>query len=124
MATPLTRQDILAITDGAKNKILNQMLNRRDVQLAADNARDRILNTVNAFHVETQTLLRQTNNQNDQMWRRVATLESQIMAARQDIRMLTQAVNRLYDMQAIQQAAMAKGDERNAAQYGQQQPGY
>lgn len=102
MATPLTRQDIMAITDGAKNKIMERMITRYDVQGAVDNSRDRILNTVNAFHVETQTLLRQANSQNDQMWRRIATLESQVSAARQDIRMLTQAINRLYEVQAQQ----------------------
>ena len=102
MATPLTRQDILAITDSAKNNIISRLLTRRDVQLAADNARDRILNTINAFHVESQALIRQSGSQNDQMWRRIASLESQIVSARQDIRALTQAFNRLYDYQ-IQQ---------------------
>ena len=102
MPTPLTRQDLMAITDGAKNKIIDRLITRRDVQIATDTARDRILNTVNAYHVESQTLIRQSNGQNDQMWRRIATLEAQIVAARQDIRTLTQTVNRLYEMQSQQ----------------------
>jgi hypothetical protein len=102
MATPLTRQDLMAITDGAKNKIISTMINRRDVQLAADSARDRILNTMNAFHVESQTLIRQSSNQYDQVWRRVAALESQVISARQDLRVLTQAINRLYEFQSQQ----------------------
>ncbi|MGI9028297.1 MAG: hypothetical protein ACR2FM_05675 [Candidatus Saccharimonadales bacterium] len=100
MPTPLTRQDLMAITDGAKNKILDRLITRNDVQGATDTARDRILNTINAFHVETQTLIRQANNQNDQMWRRVAAVESQIGAVRQEVRVLTQSINRLYEAQA------------------------
>jgi hypothetical protein len=110
MPTPLTRQDLLAITDGAKNKIISSLLTRRDVQLAADNARDRILNTINAFHVESQTLIRQSSSQNDQMWRRVASLESQIISARQDIRVLTQAINRLYEFQTQQANRMMRSE--------------
>lgn len=102
MATPLTRQDLMAITDGAKNKIMSQLISRNDVQGVTDNARDRILNTINAFHVETQTLIRQANNQNSQMWRRITALESQVSATRQEVRGLTQAINRLYEVQAQQ----------------------
>lgn len=102
MTTPLTRQDIVAITDGAKNKILDRLVTRYDVQGASDNARDRILNTINAFHVETQSLIRQSNSQNDQMWRRISAVEAQICAARQEIRVLTQSINRLYEANSQQ----------------------
>ena len=111
MPTPLTRQDLSAISDGVKNKILDRLISRRDVQMAADSARDRILNTVNAYHVESQTLLRQSNSQNDQAWRRIAALEAQIIAARQDIRTLTQTVSRLYETQAHQMNSILKATE-------------
>lgn len=99
MATPLTRQDLLAITDSSRNKIMDRLVSKHEVQGAADNARDRILNTLNSFHVESQTLIRQTNSQNDQTARRLTALESQISSARQEIRTLTQAVNNLYEVQ-------------------------
>lgn len=102
MPTPLTRQDLMAITDGAKNKIISNLLTRRDVQVVTDNVRDRLLNTINAFHIENQTLMRQANSQNDQMWRRVAALESQVASVRQEIRNLTQAMNRLYELETQQ----------------------
>lgn len=102
MATPLTRQDLVAITDGARNKILERLVTRYDIQGATDSARDRILNTVNAFHVETQALIRQSNNQNDQMWRRITAVESQVGAMRQEVRTLNQAINRLYELQVVQ----------------------
>ncbi len=111
MASPLTRQDLVAITDGAKNNIIQRLVTKYDVQNAADNARDRILNTINAFHVESQTMLRQHSTQNDQVWRRMANLESQITAMRQDMRLMIQAVNRLYEVQAQQQVPRARSPE-------------
>src|SRR3712207_6304392 len=102
MATPLTRQDIMAITDGAKNKILQSLVTKYDILGATDNARDRILSAMNAFHVEDQALLRQAQNHNNQMWRKIANIEAQVVAARQEIRMLTQTINNLYELQ-IQQ---------------------
>lgn len=111
MPTPLTRQDLSAISDGVKNKILDRLITRRDVQLAADSARDRILNTVNAFHVESQTLIRHANGQSDQMWRRIAALEAQVVAVRQDIRTLNQTINRLYEMQNQQMVNNLKINE-------------
>jgi Mg2+ and Co2+ transporter CorA len=113
MPTPLTRQDVAAISDGVRNRIIEKLINRRDIQAVTDNARDRILNTINAFHVESQTIMRQTSNQNDQMWRRITTLESQVMSARQDVRSLTQAINRLYEMQSQQMNRLLKTAEVN-----------
>ena len=112
MATPLTRQDIMAITDGVKNKIVDRMLTRRDVQLVADNARDRILNTINAYHVESQTLIRQSGTQNDQLWRRIAALESQVTATRQDVRVLIQAINKLYELEVQQINRMIRSSDQ------------
>jgi hypothetical protein len=120
MATPLTRQDLMAITDGAKNKIMERLVTRYDIQGATDNARDRILNTVNAFHVETQTLIRQASSQNDQMWRRIASVESQVSTARQEIRSLTQAINRLYEFQTQQANRLRTTEfgETNSGSFG------
>jgi hypothetical protein len=97
MMTTMTRQDLLTITEGAKNKIIERLVTKYDVQAACDNARDRILNSLNAFYLENQAIIRQSNAQRDQAWRRIASLESQIGALQQDIRNLTQAVNRLND---------------------------
>lgn len=111
MSSNLTRQDLMAITDGAKNKIIDRLLTRRDVQFAVDNARDRLLNTINTYHVENQALIRQSGGQNEQVWKRMAALESQILAARQDIRLLTQSINRLYEFQAQQLHRIARYTE-------------
>ena len=100
MATPLTRQDMVAISDGAKNTIINKLLSRQDLQNISDNYQNRILNTLSTYHIETQTLVRQTAGQHDQMSRRLTAIESQVSAVRQEIRMLTQAINRLYEVQS------------------------
>lgn len=100
MPTPLTRQDMMAITDGAKNRILERLVTKYDIQNATDAARDRLLNTINAFHIENQTFLKQMNGQYDQANRRIAALESQINSARQEMRTLTQTLNRVYEVQA------------------------
>ena len=99
MPTPLTRQDMMAITDGAKNRILEKLVTKYDVQNATDAARDRLLNTINAFHVENQTVMKQLNSQHDQENRRLTALEGQLNSARQEIRVLTQLINRIYELQ-------------------------
>ena len=109
MATPLTRQDMLAISDGAKNTIIGKMISRQDLQNISDNSQNRILNTLNTFHIETQTLVRQTAGQHDQMSRRLTAIESQVSAVRQEVRMLTQALNRLYEIQAQSLTQMRTG---------------
>lgn len=102
MATPLTRQDMIAITDGAKNKVLEKLITKYDIQNATEAARDRLLNTVNAFHVENQTIMRQLVAQGDQSNRRITAVETQLNSVRQEIRVLTQLINRLYDVHAQQ----------------------
>lgn len=100
MATTLTRQDILAITENAKNNIVNKLVSKYDIQGATDNARDRILNTMNTMHIEDMAILRQMNIQSQQTMRRMTTVDAQLSSLRNDLRLLTQAVNRLYEIEA------------------------
>ena len=97
MISTMTRQDLLAVTEGAKNKIIERLVTKYDVQAACDSARDRILNTLNSFYLENQAIIRQSNAQRDQAWRRMASLEAQIVALQQEIRSLNQSVGRLND---------------------------
>lgn len=86
----------------AQNKIIERLVTKYDVQAAADSARDRIISNLNALHLENQAMLRQSNAQRDQVWRRTAALEAQIMNMQQELRTLTQSVNKLYDAQSKQ----------------------
>jgi hypothetical protein len=95
MISTMTRQDLMAVTEGAKNKIIERLVTKYDVQAACDSARDRILNSLNSFYLENQALIRQSNAQRDQAWRRMINLEAQIAALQQDIRTLNQSINRL-----------------------------
>lgn len=99
MQPNITQQDFMSATVDARNKIIERLVTKYDVQAAADAARDRILNDLNAMHLESQALTRQTNAQSDRLWRKMATLESQLVDLQQDMRKLTTAVNRLCELQ-------------------------
>ena len=98
MLATMTRQDLLSVTQDARNKIIERLVTKYDVQAAADSARDRILNNLNAMHLENQALLRQSNAQKDQIWRKVAALETQIISMQIEMKNLTQAMTRLAEL--------------------------
>jgi predicted nuclease with TOPRIM domain len=95
MSMNMTRQDIVSATESAKNKIIERLVTRYDVQYAADQARDRMISNMNALHVELMGTLRNTSAQYDQSHRRIQELENRIASMQQDIRALTQSVQRL-----------------------------
>lgn len=96
----MTRQDLMTVTTDVRNKIIERLVTKYDVQVAADAARDRILNNMNAMHLENQALMRQANAQRDHLWRKTSTLESQMFSLQQEMRALTQAVNKLIELQS------------------------
>ena len=55
----MTRQDLLSVTEVAKNKIIERLVTKYDVQAACDNARDRVLNSIQSMHLENQGMVRQ-----------------------------------------------------------------
>ena len=83
MAT--TRQDILAATEVAKNKIIEKLVTKYDVQVACDNIRDEILESMQAMRLEDQASLRQANAMRDQIWRKLLTLEKELEKLRSEI---------------------------------------
>jgi hypothetical protein len=101
MMSAMTRQDLVTATEQAKNTIIERLVTKYDVQSAADSARDKILGTLQALHLENQTLMRQSNAQRDQVWRKTAALETQIASLQQDIRVLYQMVSRMYEQNRI-----------------------
>ena len=91
----MTRQDLLTVTEVAKNKIIERLVTKYDVQAACDNARDRIISSVQSMHLENQALIRQINAQKDQSWRKITALEGQIVALTQEIRGMKQMLGRI-----------------------------
>lgn len=91
----MTRQDLVAATESAKNKIIEKLVTRYDVQYAADQARDRIVSNMNALHVELMATLRNSNAQHDQAYRKMTDLETRMASLQQEVRTLQQALNRL-----------------------------
>lgn len=76
MAT--TRQDLLAATEVAKNKIITNMVTKYDVQVACDAIKDEILESIQAMRMEDQASLRQANAVHDQIWRKLLVLEQKL----------------------------------------------
>ncbi len=76
MAT--TRQDLLAATEVAKNKIITNMVTKYDVQVACDAIKDEILESIQAMRMEDQASLRQANAVHDQIWRKLLVLEEKL----------------------------------------------
>lgn len=91
----MTKQDLMAVTESAKNRIIERLVTKYDVQLVCDGARDRILAVMQGMHLENQAIMRQANANQDQNWRRTAALENQVNALQQEIRALHQAINRM-----------------------------
>lgn len=96
----MTRQDLLSVTEVAKNKIIERLVTKYDVQVACDNARDRILESVQSMHLENQAMIRQINAQTDQSWRKIAALEGQLTALRREIRELHRMLGKSLDYSA------------------------
>lgn len=97
----MTRQDLVMATEQAKNKIIERMVTKYDVQSACDNARDKVISTMQAMHLENQAILKQSNAQRDQAWRKTAALEGQIANMQQEIRVLYQMVSRMYEQNRV-----------------------
>jgi len=94
----LTRQDFVSVTENTKNRIIERLVTKYDVQAACDNARDRILSSVQSLQLENQAIIRQSNAQRDQAWRKIMALEGQIVALQQDIRVQNQMLTRVYEL--------------------------
>lgn len=88
----MTRQELVAVTESAKNKIIERLVTKFDVQTAVDRSRDQILHNLQALHAENQAMMRQSNAQRDQLWRRLSALESQIAALQLEVRAMHRTI--------------------------------
>jgi ribosomal 50S subunit-associated protein YjgA (DUF615 family) len=111
----VTRQDVQAIIDAARNTILQKAATRQDVQTIADNTRDR---TMAVIQQQIQTI-RQMNYQNIQMFRRVVALESRMATLEHELKAAHQLVVRLVENMP-QQIVMPAMPENQPAPHGQQ----
>lgn len=81
-----SRQDLLAATEVAKNKIIERLVTKYDVQVACDAIKDEILESIQAMRMEDQSSLRQANAMRDQIWRKLLALEKQLEELRSEIK--------------------------------------
>lgn len=91
----MTQQDMAIIAENARNKILERLVTKYDVQVACDGMRDRILAVMQGLHMENQALMRQSNANQDQIWRRTTSLEEQIESLRGEIESLNNALKQI-----------------------------
>jgi len=105
----LTKQDFVNVTEGAKNKIIERLVTKYDVQAAADSARDRVLAGVQTLHIDNQTMLRQSNAQRDQLWRKIIAVEAQIIALRHEIQAMHITLNRFNEK--LDESVELRGEE-------------
>jgi hypothetical protein len=103
----ITRQDVQAIVDTARNTLLQKLATRQDVQTVCDNTRDR---TMAVIQQQIQTI-RQMNYQNIQMFRRVVALESRMATLEHELKAAHQLMVRLMENmpQQIAMPAMPEG---------------
>lgn len=81
-----TRQDLLAATEVAKNKIIEKLVTKYDVQVACDAIRDEILESIQSMRMEDLASLRQANAIRDQIWRKLLSMENEIVKLRQELK--------------------------------------
>lgn len=81
-----TRQDLLAATEVAKNKIIEKLVTKYDVQVACDAIKDEILESLQAMRLEDQASIRQANAMRDQIWQKLIKLEEEIKKLRAEIK--------------------------------------
>lgn len=89
-SSTISKQDFVAVTETAKNKIIERLVTKYDVQAAADSARDRILAAIQSLHDENQAIMRSNNAQSDQLSSRINALEAQITSLQQEVRAFNQ----------------------------------
>jgi hypothetical protein len=70
----ISRQDVQSLLDTTRNILLQRLVTRQEVQAITEGARDRIV----ANMQQQAQLVRQMNYQNIQMYRRVVALETRM----------------------------------------------
>lgn len=86
----MTKQDLFAATEIAKNKILEKLVTRYDVQMACEGVKDQIIQALQEQQLENQATFRQMNAASDQIWRKLSSLSEQVEALNDKIDQLTQ----------------------------------
>lgn len=89
----MTRQDLLAVTEVAKNKIIERLVTKYDVQAACDSVGNKILGAVQSMQLENQAMIRQINAQRDLSWRKVAALEGQMADLQKEIKAMHRLIS-------------------------------
>lgn len=85
-----TKQDVQAIVDGARNRILGNMVTRQDLQAASDGARDRVLAFAQYLQQQNQQIMRQSAVQHTQLTKRLIGTEARLISLENELKTLHQ----------------------------------
>ncbi|HEX5797428.1 MAG TPA: hypothetical protein VFX86_03485 [Candidatus Saccharimonadales bacterium] len=91
----MTRQDLLAVTEVAKNKIIERLVTKYDVQVVCDNAANRILASIQSMRGDNQATTRYLNARMDQYWKKIAIIEEQTTDLADEIKEIRRTLDRI-----------------------------
>lgn len=92
--TNLSKQDVQNVVDSAKNQLLQRVVTRQDFQYINDSLKVMI----NALQ-QNQQLLRQSEYQRVQMFRRTVAVEARLAQLEQEMKTVRTALERLSERQ-------------------------
>lgn len=90
----LTRQDLQAVIDNARSRILDHIPSRQDIHMLKDSNK-----TLNAMLLQSQQLLRQEERQRNELIRRIAALETRMIQLEHETQDIQRTVGHLANQQ-------------------------
>lgn len=119
--TALSRQDMQAMLDTFRNRLLDQVATKQDVQRSTELSRDRIISYIHDYLQQNQQqFIRQLDMRTKIYKDRLTAMESRIISLEQELRMSRQLMEQMSTRQqnvvipTVQQAA-SKQETRNPA---------
>lgn len=91
---PLTRQDIQAVIDNARTRLLDYVATRQDVQTLKDSTKN-----LNTTLQQSQQFLRQEERQRTELIRRLSALETRMVQLEHDMQDIRRGVGTLANQQ-------------------------
>lgn len=110
----VSRQDVQVIADVCRNRIMERMATKHDMTITLELAKSTL-----SVSQQNQQLLRQSEHQRSQLEKRVVSLEARLMDLKNEIRLLTYAVNQAAG-QHVQQPTAASPQTKRGGDAAQQ----
>jgi chromosome segregation ATPase len=103
MLATLTKQDVQAAIDNARDRITERMVTKYDIQTLCDQTRQRLLTNMQLLHQQNQRLMSQSVTQMAQTTQRLISIEMRLNMLEQELRQMTTLLQK-----ALQQITSAR----------------